>query len=67
METAEQLRVVRELGMGAGQGYLLAMPMPEPILTSIDLASLEAGGSILDRRLPQPRQAPDAVRTQGAY
>ena len=67
LETAEQLRVVRELGITAGQGYLLAMPMPDPTLTSIDMASLEAGGSILDFRLPQPRQSPDAIRTQGAY
>ena len=28
LETASQLRMVRELGMTAGQGYLLARPMP---------------------------------------
>ncbi len=67
LETAGQLRTVRELGIGAGQGYLLARPMPHPDLLSIDLEPLAAGGMILDRRLPQPRQAPDAIRTQGAY
>jgi diguanylate cyclase (GGDEF)-like protein len=64
LETAAQLRMIRELGMQAGQGYLLARPMPQPNLASIDLAPLEQGGAILDRRLPQPRQAPDAIRAQ---
>src|SRR4051794_17697555 len=66
IETAAQLRTVSELGMTAGQGYLLARPMPHPDLTSIDLTPLEQGGTILDRRLPQPRQAPDAIRVQTA-
>jgi EAL domain-containing protein (putative c-di-GMP-specific phosphodiesterase class I) len=66
IETAVQLRTVSELGMTAGQGYLLARPMPHPDLTSIDLTPLEQGGTILDRRLPQPRQAPDAIRVQTA-
>lgn len=64
LETAGQLRMVRELDMGCGQGYLLARPMPEPLLASIDLEPLERGGAILDRRLPQPRHAPDAIRAQ---
>jgi EAL domain-containing protein (putative c-di-GMP-specific phosphodiesterase class I) len=67
LETAGQLRTIRELGMTAGQGYLLARPMPRAILTEIDMEPLAMGGSILDRRLPQPRQAPDGIRTQGAY
>ncbi len=67
LETSGQLRMVRELGIAAGQGYLLARPMPEPSLASIDIDALEAGGAILDRRIAQPRQAPDAVRgAQGA-
>jgi EAL domain-containing protein (putative c-di-GMP-specific phosphodiesterase class I) len=49
LETASQLRMVRELGMAAGQGYLLARPMPEPNMLSVDLAALEAGGTILTR------------------
>ena len=67
LETASQLRTIRELGMTAGQGYLLARPMPRPILNDIDMEPLAMGGSILDRRLPQPRQAPEAIRTQAAY
>ncbi|HEY7024005.1 MAG TPA: bifunctional diguanylate cyclase/phosphodiesterase [Candidatus Limnocylindrales bacterium] len=67
LETASQLRTVRDLAMTAGQGYLLARPMPRPILGDIDMEPLAMGGSILDRRLPQPRQAPEAIRTQGAY
>jgi diguanylate cyclase (GGDEF)-like protein len=66
LETAGQLRVVRELGLTAGQGYLLARPMPAPDLISIDLEPLELGGSILDRRIPQPRNAPEAIRAQTA-
>ena len=63
--------MVRELGMAAGQGYLLARPMPQPNLTSIDLDALEAGGAILDRRLVRrqaARQTPptsDRAAAQG--
>jgi diguanylate cyclase (GGDEF)-like protein len=64
LETATQLRAIRELGITAGQGYLLARPMTRPDLTTIDLDALQQGGAILDRRLPQPRQAPEAVRAQ---
>jgi diguanylate cyclase (GGDEF)-like protein len=66
LETPTQLRMVRELGVTAGQGYLLARPMPHPDITSIDVDSLEKGGAILDRRLPQPRQTPDAIRAEAA-
>jgi diguanylate cyclase (GGDEF)-like protein len=69
LETAGQLRTVRELGMTAGQGYLLARPMPQPTMTHIDLNTLEAGGSILDRRLtppPQPGRPPEAISPSGA-
>jgi diguanylate cyclase (GGDEF)-like protein len=66
LETAAQLRAIRELGLTAGQGYLLARPMPNANLMTIDLEALEQGGSILDRRLPQPRQSPDAIRVSGA-
>ena len=41
LETAAQLRAIREMGMTAGQGYLLARPMTHPDLASIDLAPLE--------------------------
>ena len=68
LETAAQLHTVRELGMTAGQGYLLARPMQTPDVLTIDLDQLEAGGAVLERRLlPQPRAAADSIRTQGAY
>lgn len=49
IETVSQLRSVRELGMTAGQGYLLGRPMPNPILPSVDIAAIEAGGLVLER------------------
>jgi diguanylate cyclase (GGDEF)-like protein len=54
LETASQLRMVRELGVAAGQGYLLARPMPEPNLLTVDMAALEAGGAVLARPVPLP-------------
>lgn len=63
LETAAQLRTVHELGVTAGQGYLLARPMAQPDLARIDVAALGQGGAILDLRLPQYRQAPEAVRS----
>lgn len=47
LETVSQLRMVRELGIAAGQGYLLARPMPEPTMLSVDLAAIESGGVVL--------------------
>ena len=66
LETAGQLRTVHELGVTAGQGYLLARPMAQPDLVRIDVAALGQGGAILDLRLPQYRQAPEAVRSYSA-
>jgi EAL domain-containing protein (putative c-di-GMP-specific phosphodiesterase class I) len=40
IETSEQLVVVRDLGISAGQGYLLGHPAKEPTAESIDLDSL---------------------------
>ena len=40
IETAEQLAVVRDLGISAGQGYLLGRPGKEPVAEQIDLAGL---------------------------
>ncbi len=51
LETVGQLRTVRELGMSAGQGYLLGRPMPNPILSSVDVAALEAGATILSQHV----------------
>jgi diguanylate cyclase (GGDEF)-like protein len=52
LETIDQLRVVRELGLAAGQGYLLGRPMPEPSLRLVDLAGIEAGALVLEVRHP---------------
>ncbi|HUR16274.1 MAG TPA: EAL domain-containing protein [Candidatus Limnocylindrales bacterium] len=49
IETVAQLRVVRELGMTAGQGYLLARPAPTAELTRVDVGAIESGGLVLDR------------------
>lgn len=40
VESDEQLRVIRELGIVAGQGYLLGRPAPELRATRIDLDAL---------------------------
>ena len=37
--------------MTAGQGYLLARPMPNPQLRPVDLSALEPGGMVLERRM----------------
>jgi diguanylate cyclase (GGDEF)-like protein len=65
IETPTHLRMVRELAITAGQGYLLARPMPVPSISSIDVGALEAGGTILDLRLPVQARA-DAFSSSGA-
>ena len=40
IETPAQLEVVRSLGIGAGQGYLLGRPAEQPPTTSINLDEL---------------------------
>ena len=47
IETQQQLEVVRSLGSGAGQGYLLGRPAEQPPLTTIDLDGLSRGGNWL--------------------
>ncbi len=42
VETAEQLRICRELELAAAQGYLLARPTPEPPSERIDLDAIIA-------------------------
>ena len=56
LETVSQLRTVRELGMAAGQGYLLGRPMPGTALLSVDLAAIETGAVVLERRGKQPAE-----------
>ncbi|MEX2548312.1 MAG: bifunctional diguanylate cyclase/phosphodiesterase [Chloroflexota bacterium] len=62
LETVSQLRTVRELDIAAGQGYLLGRPMADTSLTYVDLAMIEAGGQVLERR-PQPAAGPLAAPT----
>jgi diguanylate cyclase (GGDEF)-like protein len=47
IETAEQLRALRGLGVQSGQGYLLGRPLPEHSLTHVDVDTL--AGETLDR------------------
>jgi diguanylate cyclase (GGDEF)-like protein len=47
IETPAQLQVVRMLGIGAGQGYLLGRPAEQPPTSGIDLDALATGGDWL--------------------
>jgi EAL domain-containing protein (putative c-di-GMP-specific phosphodiesterase class I) len=47
IETPAQLEVVRSLGIGAGQGYLLGRPSEQPPTTSVDLDGLIRGSDWL--------------------
>lgn len=47
IETPAQLEVVRSLGIGAGQGYLLGRPAEQPPTTSINIDELIAGSDWL--------------------
>jgi EAL domain-containing protein (putative c-di-GMP-specific phosphodiesterase class I) len=55
IETLTQLRSVRELGIAAGQGYLLGRPIAHPMKTTVDIATIESGGLVLERQ-PQPAE-----------
>lgn len=58
LETAAQLRVVRELGVDSGQGYLLGKPQPEPNVAPIDIEELLRGmrtiGGAVTLQPPRP-------------
>jgi diguanylate cyclase (GGDEF)-like protein len=58
IETISQLRTVRELGVAAGQGYLLGRPTADTSAMAVDLTVIEAGGIVLERR---PRPMTDAM------
>jgi diguanylate cyclase (GGDEF)-like protein len=47
IETPAQLEVVRSLGIGAGQGYLLGRPAEQPPTTAVDLDGLIRGSDWL--------------------
>jgi diguanylate cyclase (GGDEF)-like protein len=69
VETAEQLRVIRQLEIGAGQGYLLSRPSDTMRNDRIDLDELEASGDVddlLDRAIREraaPAAAPPSTST----
>ena len=52
LETIGQLHSVREIGVAAGQGYLLSRPMSAPNLLRVDLNLIEAGGVVMSSSLP---------------
>jgi EAL domain-containing protein (putative c-di-GMP-specific phosphodiesterase class I) len=58
LETAEQLRSLRELGLTTGQGYLLGRPGLNLGLTSIDIEALAAGTLIVENAPANPQPAP---------
>ena len=51
IETPQQLDVVRSLGIGAGQGYLLGRPTDRPSTDSLDLDALSRSSDWLIERL----------------
>jgi len=66
LETAEQLRSLRELGITTGQGYLLGRPGRNLGLTSVDIEALAAGTLIVSntpavRRADVQPAAPEAL------
>ena len=66
VETPEQLQVIRELGITAGQGYLLGRPSPEHAQAWVDLEALAAREPVPDPQAPfHPRAEPVGARTDG--
>ena len=59
LETAEQLRSLRELGITTGQGYLLGRPGNNLGLGVVDIEALAAGTLIVDAAPPKPAAAPN--------
>jgi EAL domain-containing protein (putative c-di-GMP-specific phosphodiesterase class I) len=57
IETPEQLELVRALGIGAGQGYLLGRPGDSLDLDAVDLEALLVHDDWI-RKLGRPRSAP---------
>jgi EAL domain-containing protein (putative c-di-GMP-specific phosphodiesterase class I) len=52
VETAEQLHVIRELQIGAGQGFLLGRPEVSVAKTYVDVRQLESGVLVPTTTLP---------------
>ena len=51
IETPAQLDIVRSLGIGAGQGYLLGRPTDRPSTEPLDLENLSRSADWLIERL----------------
>ena len=67
VETAEQLQVIRELDIGAGQGFLLGRPNTSVDKTFVDLRRLESGLVIPADDAPEapPTGVPSADESEG--
>jgi diguanylate cyclase (GGDEF)-like protein len=64
VETPAQLRRIRELGITAGQGYLLGRPGPEHALAWIDLEALASREEVPDPQSPfHAKSEPTGART----
>jgi diguanylate cyclase (GGDEF)-like protein len=58
LETAEQLRALRELGIVTGQGYLLGRPGTNVALERVDIEALASGALLLGPTAPLRHPAP---------
>jgi diguanylate cyclase (GGDEF)-like protein len=63
VETSRQLKVVRELSIRAGQGFLLGRPDPSVDKTYVDVDRLESG--LVVPHHAQPDAPPPTAATQG--
>ena len=61
LETAEQLRSLRELGITTGQGYLLGRPGLNLGLASVDIEAL-AAGTLIVQNAPAHKSSPAGER-----
>ncbi len=61
LETAEQLRSLRELGITTGQGYLLGRPGTNTGLATVDIEALAAGTVIVQVAPSRPSATPPAT------
>jgi len=67
VETPAQLRTIRELGIAAGQGYLLGRPAPEHQQAWVDVEALSASEEPLDPQSPfRATSEPVGARTAGS-
>jgi EAL domain-containing protein (putative c-di-GMP-specific phosphodiesterase class I) len=66
LETAEQLRSLRELGITTGQGYLLGRPGRNLGLARVDIEALAAGALIVENAPAAARPAASAAALPAA-